>query len=83
LEGKKVGRTEVRSQDIRKREVVYLPRRLKNVQFCFRPRQAKILTTDIHRVFRGLKFEPNAGIGQKGTFFKGLFSPFEIHRVSF
>jgi len=23
-------------------------------------------------VFRGLKFEPDAGIGQKGTFFKGL-----------
>jgi hypothetical protein len=36
------------------------------------PRQAKILTTDIHEVFRGLKFEPNAGIGQKGIFFKGL-----------
>ena len=76
-------RSEVRSQDIRKREVVYFPRRLKNVQFCFRPRQAKILTTDIHRVFRGLKFEPNAGIGQKGTFFKGLFSASEIQWTGF
>jgi len=45
--------------------------------------QAKILTTpvrsarptgqaDIHEVFRGLKFEPNARIGQKGMFSKGL-----------
>ena len=45
--------------------------------------KVKILTTpvrsagptgqaDILEVFRGLKFEPNAGIGQKGMFFKGL-----------
>jgi hypothetical protein len=47
-------------------------RPLKDVQFCSNPRQAKILTTDIHGVFRGLKFEPNAGIGQNGMFFKGL-----------
>jgi hypothetical protein len=47
-------------------------RPFKNVQFCSSPRQAKILTTDIHEVFRGLKFESNAGIGQKGIFFKGL-----------
>ena len=47
-------------------------RSLKNVQFCSRSRQAKILTTVIHRVFRGLKFEPNAEIGRKGTFFKDL-----------
>ena len=47
-------------------------RSLKNVKFCSSPRQAKILATDIHEVFRGLKFEPNAGIGQKGIFFKGL-----------
>ena len=26
----------------------------------------------IHLVFRGLKFEPDAGIEQKGVFFKGL-----------
>jgi hypothetical protein len=29
-------------------------RPLKNVRFCSRPRLAKILTTDIHSVFRGL-----------------------------
>ncbi len=45
---------------------------LKNVQFCSRARKAKILTTGIHGVFRGLKFEPDAGIGQKGAFFKGF-----------
>ncbi|RZB36094.1 MAG: hypothetical protein SRB2_02503 [Desulfobacteraceae bacterium Eth-SRB2] len=33
-----------------------------------------ILTTGIHGVFRGLKFEPDAEIGQKGAFCKGLFS---------
>jgi hypothetical protein len=56
-------------------------RPLKNVQFCSRPRKAKILT---HRntlsILRinppkfggGLKFEPDTGIGQKRTFFKGL-----------
>ena len=29
-------------------------------------------TTGIHGVFRGLKFEPDAEIGQKGVFLKGL-----------
>ena len=47
-------------------------RPLKNDQFCLSSRQAKILTTDIHGVFRGLKSEPNAEIEQKGVFFKGL-----------
>jgi len=28
----------------------------------------KILTAGIHGVFRGLKFSPNAEIGQNGTF---------------
>jgi hypothetical protein len=32
------------------------------------------LTTDIYEVFRGLKFESNAEIGQKGMFFKSLKS---------
>jgi hypothetical protein len=32
------------------------------------------LTTDIHSVFRGLKFERNVGIGQKRMFFKGLWT---------
>jgi hypothetical protein len=36
------------------------------------PRKVKMLTTDIHLVFRGLKFEPNTGIEQKGAFVKGL-----------
>jgi len=35
---------------------------------------AKILTTGRHWVFWGLKFEPDAGIGQKGVFCKGLYS---------
>jgi hypothetical protein len=39
-----------------------------NVQFCPRSRKAKILTTGIPGVFRGLKFEPDAEIGQKGAF---------------
>ena len=46
----------------------------KNVQFCSRPRKAKILAAGIHWVFRGLKFEPNDGIGQKGAFCKGLIN---------
>ena len=45
---------------------------MKNVQFCLRSRKAKILTAGILVVFRGLKFEHDAEIGQKGTFFKGL-----------
>jgi hypothetical protein len=45
---------------------------LKNVQFCSSSRKTRILTTDIHGVFRGLKSEPDAEMGQKGTFFKGL-----------
>jgi hypothetical protein len=51
---------------------VQMLRPLRNVQFCSRPKKAKILTTGIHGVFRGLKFEPDAGIGQKGAFRKGL-----------
>jgi len=35
-----------------------------NVLFCSRSRKVKILTTGIHVVFRGLKFEPDADIGQ-------------------
>jgi hypothetical protein len=42
---------------------------------------AKILTTGIHGVFCGLKFEPDAGIGQKGDVFqRSLFlSPSPTH----
>ena len=35
-------------------------------------RRVKILTVGIHWVFRGLKFEPDAEIWQKGAFCKGL-----------
>jgi len=45
-----------------------------NVQFCSRSRKAKILTTGIHVVFRGLKFEPDADIGQiSADFERGCF----------
>jgi hypothetical protein len=47
-------------------------RPLKNVQFCSSSRKAKILTGGIYLIFRGLKFEPDAEIGQKGAFCKGL-----------
>jgi hypothetical protein len=47
-------------------------RPLKNAQFCSRSRKARILNTGIPVVFRGLEFESNAEIGQKGAFFKGL-----------
>jgi len=47
-------------------------RPLKNAQFCSSSRKAKILTAGIYRIFRGLKFEPDTEIGQKGTFLKGL-----------
>jgi predicted dehydrogenase len=49
-------------------------RPLKNIHFCSSSRKAKILTTGIHGVFRGLKFGPDAEIGQKGRFCKGLKS---------
>jgi hypothetical protein len=47
-------------------------RSLKNAQFCSRSKKAKIITAGIPKVFRGLEFEPDAEIGQKGAFFKGL-----------
>ena len=49
-------------------------RPLQNAQFCSSSRKAKILTTGIHLVFCGLKFEPDTEIGQKGAFCKGLES---------
>jgi len=39
-----------------------------NVHFFSRSRKENILTTGIHGVFRGLKYEPDADIGEKGTF---------------
>ena len=47
---------------------------MKNAQFWLRSRKAKTLTTGIYLIFRGLKFEPDAEIGQKGAFCKGLDS---------
>ena len=47
-------------------------RPLQNVQFCSRSRKTKILAAGIPGVFRGLKSEPDAEIGQKRTFCKGL-----------
>jgi hypothetical protein len=45
-------------------------RPLKNAQFCSRSRKIIILTTETPLVFRGLRFESDAEIGQKGVFFK-------------
>jgi hypothetical protein len=58
-------------------------RPLKNVHFYSSSRKGEFLTTPvrsagptgqagIHLVFRGLKFEPDVEIGQKGGFYKGL-----------
>ena len=47
-------------------------RPLQNVQFCSSSRKVKILTTGIYWIFRGLKFETDAEIGQKGALCKGL-----------
>ena len=45
-----------------------------NVSVCSRSRKAKILTTGIHVVFRGLKFKPDADIGQiSADFERGRF----------
>ena len=49
-----------------------LLRPLKNGYFCSSSRKAKILTTGILQVFRGLRFEPDTEIGQKEAFSKGL-----------
>jgi len=62
----------IRGELLRNPFVPAVLRPLKNAQFWSSSRKAIILTTGIHWVFRGLKFEPDAGIGQKGTFFKGL-----------
>jgi hypothetical protein len=51
---------------------IHSERPFKNVNFCLSSRKAIILTTGIHWVFRGLKFEPDAEIEQKGAFCKGL-----------
>jgi hypothetical protein len=47
---------------------------LKNNHFLSVSRKEKILTADIHRVFRGLQFFPDAEVGQKGRFTKVSFT---------
>jgi hypothetical protein len=49
-------------------KVVIFMSQFQNVQFCSRSRKAKILTAGIYGIFRGLKFELDAEIGQKGAF---------------
>jgi hypothetical protein len=56
-----------------KRRVENYERPLKNGNFCSSSRKAKISTTGIYLIFRGLKFEPDAEIGQKVPFCKGLY----------
>ncbi len=45
---------------------------MKNGNFCSSSRKAKISTTGICEIFRGLKFEPDEEIGHKVLFCKGL-----------
>ena len=47
-------------------------RPLKNGNLCSSSRKAKISTTGIYEIFRGLKFKPDEEIGHKVPFFKGL-----------
>ncbi|MBW2599517.1 MAG: hypothetical protein JRC60_05445 [Deltaproteobacteria bacterium] len=47
-------------------------RSLQNVQICSSSRKVRILTTGIYWIFRELKFETDAEIGQKATLCKGL-----------
>ena len=47
-------------------------RPLKNGNLYSSSRKAKILTTGIYRIFRGLKFEPDTEIGHKVPFCNGL-----------
>ena len=45
-----------------------ITRPLKNGNLCSSSRKAKISTTGIYGIFRGLKFEPDAEIGHKVPF---------------
>jgi len=54
-------------------------RSLQNVQFCSSSRKAKTLNTGTYWMFRGLNFETDAEIGQKGTLCKGL----SLHLLKF
>jgi hypothetical protein len=61
-------------------EFVERTRPLKNIHFCSSSRKVEILTKGIHGVFRGLKFEPDAEIGQKGRFCNGLRKMYADYR---
>jgi len=50
-------------------------RLLKNADFCSSSRKKRILTTDIQEVFRGLKSDSDAEIGQKAAFFRSFVLP--------
>jgi hypothetical protein len=58
--------------EVENKQALDTGRPLKNIQFCSSTRKAIISTTGIHSVFRGLKFEPDAVIGQKRVLCKGL-----------
>ena len=45
---------------------------LKKFNFCSSSRKTKNLTTGIHGVSRGLNFEDDTEIGQKGAFLNGI-----------
>jgi len=52
-----------------------ISRPLKNAQFWSRSKRAKISTTGIYGIFRGLKFESDVEIGQiNADFERGRFS---------
>ena len=52
--------------------IKYKLRPLKDAQFYTKSRKMTILATGIHGVFRGLEFESDAELVQKGEIFKGL-----------
>ncbi len=59
---------------------LHILRPLKNANFCSSSRKAIILTTGIHGVFRGLKFEPDTEIGQiSADFEKWRFAKVSYH----
>ena len=45
---------------------------------CVERGKARISAAGIYKIFRGLKFEPDAEIGQKGAFCKGLVPGFTL-----
>jgi hypothetical protein len=56
---------------------------LKNGNFYSSSRKAKISTTEIYGIFRGLKFEPSAEIEEKVPFCKGLYETWHADHETF